>query len=169
MDVAARLSTAEALRPRRLRRRKPIQFSASDPEGVWGDVLGFRPLGGRIRAARRLVSILVWTLIAIPTQAVLLLLPGRAKIAFPKVYWGTLCRLIGLRIQVVGEAARDRPVLFVSNHSSWLDIPVLGAVLEACFVAKAEVGTGRSSAPWPGSAAASSSAAIAPAPRARPA
>jgi 1-acyl-sn-glycerol-3-phosphate acyltransferase len=143
MDVAARLSTAEALRPRRLRRRKPIQFSASDPEGLWGDVLGFRPLGGRIRAVRRLISILVWTLISIPIQAVLLLLPGRAKIAFPKVYWRTLCRLIGLRIQVVGEAARDRPVLFVSNHSSWLDIPVLGAVLEACFVAKTEVGT------WP--------------------
>lgn len=143
MEAAARFTTADALRPRRLRRRKPIQFSSSDPEGVWGDVLGFRPLGGRVRAVRRLVSILIWTVIAIPIQAVLILLPGKAKVAFAKVYHGTLCRLIGLRIQVVGEAARAKPVLFVSNHSSWLDVLVLGAVLEACFVAKREVGT------WP--------------------
>ncbi len=143
MEAVARLSTADALRPRRLRRRKPIQFSSSDPEGVWGDVLGFRPIGGRIRAVRRLVSILLWTAIAIPIQAVLLLLPGRAKVRFAQFYHATLCALIGLRIQVVGEASRERPVLFVSNHSSWLDILVLGAVLQACFVAKTEVGT------WP--------------------
>ena len=35
-------------------------------------------------------------------------------------------------------------MLFISNHSSWLDIPVLGGVLDAAFVAKTEVGT------WPG-------------------
>lgn len=143
MEAAARLSPAEALRPRRLLRRRPIQFSAADPDGVWGDVLGFRPVGGRIRAVRRLVFILLWTLIAIPIQAVLLLLPGRGKIVFAKAYHRTLCWLIGLRIQVLGEQTRDRPVLFVSNHSSWLDILVLGATLEACFVAKHEVGT------WP--------------------
>lgn len=141
--ASARMTMPEALRPRRLRRRKPIQFSASDPEGVWGDVLGFRPIGGRIRAARRLVTILIWTLIAIPIQAVLVLVSARGATAFAKVYHRTLCRLIGLRIQVVGEASPERPVLFVSNHSSWLDVLVLGATLEASFVAKAEVGS------WP--------------------
>jgi 1-acyl-sn-glycerol-3-phosphate acyltransferase len=140
MEAVARLTTPDALRPKRLRRRKPIQFSASDPEGMWGDVLGVRPLGGRVRAVRRLVAVLLWTLIAIPIQAVLIALPGRGKIAFGKAYHGILCALIGLRVQVVGEAARDRPVLFVSNHSSWLDVLVLGSALEACFVAKAEVG-----------------------------
>jgi len=34
-------------------------------------------------------------------------------------------------------------VLFLSNHSSWLDVLVLGGVLDACFVSKAEV------ARWP--------------------
>jgi 1-acyl-sn-glycerol-3-phosphate acyltransferase len=140
---AARLTTPDALRPRRLRRRKPIQFSASDPEGVWGDVLGVRPLGGRVRAVRRLAAIVLWTLLCIPVQALLLVLPGRGKLAFPTVYFGTLCRLMGVRVQVVGQVAADRPVLFVSNHSSWLDVPVLGSALEACFVAKNEVGT------WP--------------------
>jgi 1-acyl-sn-glycerol-3-phosphate acyltransferase len=40
----------------------------------------------------------------------------------------------------VGTPCAEGPVLFLSNHSSWLDIPVLGSTLEACFVAKAEVG-----------------------------
>ncbi|MGG5810823.1 lysophospholipid acyltransferase family protein [Falsiroseomonas sp. CW058] len=143
MEATARLTTPEALRPRRLRRRKAISFSASDPDSIWGDVLGLRPLGGRFRAVRRMVTALAWTLLCIPVQALLLLLPGRGRLVFPKVYYAVLCRLIGLRIQVVGEATRDRPVLFVSNHTSWLDVLVLGATLEACFVAKSEVGT------WP--------------------
>ncbi|WP_439597206.1 lysophospholipid acyltransferase family protein [Falsiroseomonas sp.] len=139
MQATARLTAPEVLRPRKPLRRKPIQFSASDPEGLWGDVLGVRPLGGRFRAVRRLVSLLLWTLVAIPIQALLVALPGRGHIAFARVYHRTLCALMGLRIQVVGEPARQGPVLFVANHSSWLDVLVLGATLEASFVGKSEI------------------------------
>ena len=34
-------------------------------------------------------------------------------------------------------------MLFISNHSSWLDVPVLGGVLDGCFVAKGDI------AKWP--------------------
>ena len=45
---------------------------------------------------------------------------------------------------MVRGVANNRPsVLFVSNHSSYLDIIVLGSVLEACFISKSEV------ASWP--------------------
>jgi 1-acyl-sn-glycerol-3-phosphate acyltransferase len=137
MQATARLTAPDALRPRK--RRKAIQFSASDPEGLWGDVLGFRPHGGRFRAVRRLVTLLLWTLLAIPVQALLLVLPGRGHVAFARIYHRTLCALMGLRIQVVGEPAPGAPVLYVSNHSSWLDVLVLGATLEAAFVAKSEI------------------------------
>jgi 1-acyl-sn-glycerol-3-phosphate acyltransferase len=133
------MTAPDALRPRKLLRRKPIQFSASDPEGLWGDVLGFRPHGGRIRAVRRLVTLLLWTLIAIPVQALLTVLPGRGHVGFARIYHRTLCALMGLRIQLVGEAAAGKPVLFVSNHSSWLDVLVLGATLEASFVGKSDI------------------------------
>jgi 1-acyl-sn-glycerol-3-phosphate acyltransferase len=79
-------------------------------------------------------------------QAVCLLMPGRAKIGFARVYWATLARLIGIKVRVVGTAAKregGRPVVYVSNHSSWIDVPVIGGVLEGCFVAKGEV------AGWP--------------------
>lgn len=103
----------------------------------------------RIGAARRLLAVLGWTGIAMPIQAVLLLLPGRGKAGFARAYWSGVCRCLGLRVRVLGEVAGRgtgagaRRVVFVSNHSSWLDIPVLGGRLEACFVSKDEV------AGWP--------------------
>ena len=46
-------------------------------------------------------------------------------------------------MRVVGEPVRDRAVLFVSNHVSWVDILVIGSVAPVAFVAKSEV------ANWP--------------------
>jgi 1-acyl-sn-glycerol-3-phosphate acyltransferase len=108
--------------------------------GGFGDVFGARPLGGRLRACLRLLGIALWTLPCLLVQAVLVRLPGSAKLHFSRFYHRVLCRLLGLEVRVIGEPARDLPVLFLSNHSSWLDIPVLGGVLNGCFVAKAEVG-----------------------------
>lgn len=53
-----------------------------------------------------------------------------------------LTRLLNLDIEVTG-APVDRPALYVSNHVSWLDIPVLGAAASVHFLSKAEV------ADWP--------------------
>lgn len=102
--------------------------------------MDLRPDGGRFRAMRRIVFAVLWTLLASPVQVVLLLLPGRAKIVFVRWYFTVLCWLVGLKIQVIGTPAPGRSVLYLSNHSSWVDILVLGAVLDGAFVAKAEVG-----------------------------
>ena len=85
---------------------------------------------------------MLWTLLCIPVQAVCLLLPGRPKVVFARLYWAMTAHLIGVKVRVIGSLAsraRGRPVVFVSNHSSWLDIPVLGGQLDACFVTKGEV------------------------------
>lgn len=60
---------------------------------------------------------------------------------FPRFFHGLLCRLFGIRVRVTGQIADQAqgPVLFVSNHVSYLDIFVIGSVLRASFVAKAEV------------------------------
>jgi 1-acyl-sn-glycerol-3-phosphate acyltransferase len=54
-------------------------------------------------------------------------------------YYRVLARLLRLRVRVVGTPLRDRPVLFVSNHVSWLDIVAIGAIQPVAFVAKSEV------------------------------
>ena len=103
-------------------------------------------IASRLRAARRLFMILLWTLPSLLIQAVCVVLPGRPKVAFAKAYWAVFARLLGLKVRVIGQLASgtsDRPVIFVSNHSSWVDIPVVGGVLDGCFVAKGDV------AGWP--------------------
>jgi 1-acyl-sn-glycerol-3-phosphate acyltransferase len=88
-----------------------------------------------------MVMALLWTLPSLLVQGVLVALPGRGKVVFARIYWAGFVRLLGLRIRVIGEPATGggRPVVFVSNHSSWLDVPVLGGRLDACFIAKSEV------------------------------
>ena len=54
-----------------------------------------------------------------------------------------VCFLIGIRITVTGAPAAERPLLLLSNHNSWLDIPILAAVAPVSFIAKKEV------AGWP--------------------
>ena len=49
-----------------------------------------------------------------------------------------VCRILGLRITVEGSCPIGTH-LVVSNHVSWLDIPVLGSILQVCFLSKAEV------------------------------
>lgn len=50
-----------------------------------------------------------------------------------------LTRAMGVRIRTQGTPVRRGPVLFVANHISWSDIPVLGARIRGSFVAKADV------------------------------
>ena len=116
--------------------------------GQWPDTTSpSQRMAGNVRATVRGVAAIGWTVLCCPVQAVLLLLPGHPKVWFARVYWATFARLIGLHVRVVGAAAakgQGRRVIYAANHCSWLDIPVLGGQLEACFVSKDEI------ARWPG-------------------
>lgn len=50
-----------------------------------------------------------------------------------------LLACVGVRLQVRGQPPRTGPVLLVSNHISWLDIPVLHAARYCRFVSKSDV------------------------------
>jgi 1-acyl-sn-glycerol-3-phosphate acyltransferase len=99
---------------------------------------------GTFRAASILAGFATLTLPLMPVQAGLVrLAPGLAR-RLPHWYHRRVCGLVGARLDIAGAVARDRPVLLIANHSSWLDIPVLSAVAPVSFVAKKEVGS------WPG-------------------
>jgi len=95
---------------------------------------------GALRGGAVLSGFFALTLPLMPVQAALVRLNSRHARRFPHWYHRRVCRLLGLRIEVEGEVLRDRPVLLVANHTSWLDIPVLSAVAPVSFVAKKEVG-----------------------------
>lgn len=104
---------------------------------------GIAPFGSDTLGARRLVGYLCLTLLLMPVQALLVALGSRAAERFPIVYHKLCCRLMGIEIVTVGAMSRHRPTLFVSNHTSYIDITVLGALIPGSFVAKTEV------AQWP--------------------
>jgi 1-acyl-sn-glycerol-3-phosphate acyltransferase len=54
-------------------------------------------------------------------------------------YYRFLCRLLRIRVRVDGAPVTGTPVLIVSNHVSWADIVVLGAIAPMVFVAKRDV------------------------------
>ena len=61
----------------------------------------------------------------------------------PGLWHRLSCGLQGIEIRKTGIAADGGPIVYICNHASYLDVPVLGGLLDARFVAKAEV------ARWP--------------------
>lgn len=63
----------------------------------------------------------------------------RARVAVSSALGVFYCRVGGIDIAVHGVPDRRRPVLYVSNHMSYLDIVVIGTIVPANFVAKTQV------------------------------
>jgi 1-acyl-sn-glycerol-3-phosphate acyltransferase len=61
----------------------------------------------------------------------------------PVYVYRLFLRLFRVRVVVQGQPPGGPPTLVLSNHVSWLDIPVLGSLLPLSFIAKSEV------AGWP--------------------
>jgi 1-acyl-sn-glycerol-3-phosphate acyltransferase len=98
---------------------------------------------GVLRASIILFVFLLLTLPLMPIQALLIAtrLPGARYL--PYFYHILVRRLLGVRVHLSGAPVAPGPVLIVSNHISWLDIPVLASITPLSFVAKREV------ASWP--------------------
>lgn len=96
-------------------------------------------LAEQTRASVLVAGFVLITLVSIPIQALALRLGGTAARHIPHVYHRTLCRMIGLRINQHGKPVTGSPVLMVSNHVSWLDIPILSTATPLSFIAKSEV------------------------------
>lgn len=100
-------------------------------------------MGSPLRALGRIVAYVAWTVSLIPVQAVAVLLNRPLQRRLPWFYHRISARILGIEIVTRGQPVAPGPVLFVANHTSYLDITVLGALLQGSFVAKAEV------AGWP--------------------
>ncbi len=99
----------------------------------------FATLGG----ATKIVVFLVAVVVMVPVAWAFKRYRPEQPFFIPRLFHSFLCRLLDLRVRVVGAPALAKPLLFVANHASYLDILVLGSVLPAGFVAKSEV------AKWP--------------------
>lgn len=93
-----------------------------------------------LRAVCRLFLVVMWTLIC-------LVLASPLRLIMPPVWWWVsslwkmgLVKIFALKVVVKGHPVKGKAVLFVSNHISWKDIIVYGAVIKhISFISKAEI------------------------------
>lgn len=92
--------------PRRLKaKRLPLLRRPGEPaEAGWAalSLPSNHLIVRRVRVVRRALLIVLWTLLSLLVQAVMIVLPGRGKVVFARVYWSTMCRLLGLKVRVIG-------------------------------------------------------------------
>lgn len=81
----------------------------------------------------------VITALLIPIQWLALKFNLGISRKIPMLWHKIATKLVGLNIRVSGKIPSTRPMMIVSNHISWMDIPVLGSIMELSFIAKSEV------------------------------
>ena len=88
--------------------------------------------------------LLVWmVLLCLPLMLAYWLKKRRARDAIFRLACKGILFIANVRVNVTGIPAAQRPLLMVSNHLSYMDIPILGSVVDARFVPKSEI------AAWP--------------------
>ena len=88
------------------------------------------------RVILRLAALVAALLLALPLHLLWRLF--RLPSPWPRLFLGALGRIIGARTRTVGTPLK-RDVVFVANHLSWMDIPILAGRTGTAFVAKAEL------------------------------
>jgi 1-acyl-sn-glycerol-3-phosphate acyltransferase len=91
---------------------------------------------GNLRFAARLAAILVVLLLALPLHGLWRLV--RLSSPWPMWFLAAVAWIAGARRHTIGRSLR-RDVVFLSNHLSWLDIPLLAGRNGSAFVAKADL------------------------------
>ncbi|QVM97707.1 1-acyl-sn-glycerol-3-phosphate acyltransferase [Pseudomonas sp. SORT22] len=103
----------------------------------------------RLRVYGRVVRVLLVVLFGL-AMAALFTLYERLRVPasterrqrWSQLFMGRLSNALPFKVRVVGQVPQQ-PMLWVSNHVSWTDIPLLGMLAPLSFLSKAEVRT------WP--------------------
>lgn len=98
-----------------------------------------RPWTGAIRAALRLAALLAVVVCGVALVPLIARLPDGSRRRWIRRWCLAVVHTAGVRTRITGAAPPAGGVLIVSDHVSWLDIPLLAAVRPARMVAKTEV------------------------------
>ncbi len=85
----------------------------------------------------------VCVVLSIPQVFILCVTKGPLSRILPSLWMKSVVRIFNIRIRCLGETDLKHQTLYVCNHLSYLDIPVLGSLLPCSFVSKKDV------ASWP--------------------
>ncbi len=64
---------------------------------------------------------------------------GPISFIYPPIYHRQCCRIFGVKILTEGAIEREGQRVYLGNHLSYMDIPVMGSLLKGAFVAKKDI------------------------------
>ncbi len=92
------------------------------------------------KAFLKITAFILWSLLLVPPQVILLLFHrGKYAYTIPFLWENGVRAIFQIRFSVEGIPLRGHQVFYMSNHLSYLDVPLLGSILPASFLAKSEV------------------------------
>lgn len=95
-------------------------------------------------AALKIALFVLLSLLVVPVQMIVMLFTkGPGAYIVPYFWQCSLKYIFRIRVHVVGKPVQDKQIIFVANHLSYLDVPALGSILKASFVARGDA------ASWP--------------------
>ncbi|MGH1404869.1 MAG: lysophospholipid acyltransferase family protein [Alphaproteobacteria bacterium] len=95
-------------------------------------------------ATLKMTAFAVLTLVIIPLQSISLAISkGKSAYIFPWIWHNCVCMIFRIKVIQKGLPDTKSQTVYMSNHLSYLDIPVMASALRASFVAKKDV------AGWP--------------------
>ncbi|MFI8825324.1 lysophospholipid acyltransferase family protein [Streptomyces sp. NPDC053431] len=98
------------------------------------------PRAGTVQGVLRLAAGLAAVLLGVLLSPAAAPLPTAGRRLLVRLWCRTVLRAFGVRVRVTGAAVPGTgPLLVVANHLSWLDIPLIAAVLPGRMLAKREV------------------------------
>lgn len=97
-----------------------------------------------LKAVLKILCLAVWTIPLVLVQlCVLAVHRGPKAYIVPRFWHKGVCAILGLSTEIAGAPVHDKQLIYISNHLSYLDIPVIGSYLAASFIAKEDI------ARWP--------------------
>lgn len=93
----------------------------------------------RLLVGARLAALGLACLVLVPPQMLALRFGWSILHILPLWFHRILLRLFNVRVTERGKPPGETATLVVSNHVSWLDIPVIGSLHPVSFIAKSEI------------------------------
>ena len=87
----------------------------------------------------KLFLILLIILVLGPTQYILVKTKLRQKVYIPIIFHKILLKILGIKVKLIGKKTTIRPLILAGNHTSYIDIIILGSIMPICFIAKQEI------------------------------
>jgi 1-acyl-sn-glycerol-3-phosphate acyltransferase len=98
----------------------------------------------KIMGVFKLMAFVLGTLVLVLMHTIWYIITRRLDVTMWFHKW--CCFVFNIKTHIHGQSAhtKNKPVIYLVNHISYLDILVLGSYVDGCFVAKSEVSS------WPG-------------------